>query len=462
VPQGVAVYGKDTYAAMKGRAALDVEWDLSRAEKRSSEELYAQFAEQAEDPGKQVEKTGDAKGALRTAATRIEAVYLFPYLAHAPMEPMDAVIERNGDRLDVWMGSQFQTGQLTAICKTLGVPIEKATLHEQYAGGSFGRRVTPDMAFDVEAAEVFKAWGKGPVKHVWTRENDIRGGFYRPLTVHTVRGGLDAGGNIVAWDHVVAAQSFLEGTPMASFGIKDGIDGAITEGVAESVYAFPNHYVGQHIMPVGVPTLWWRSVGNTHTAYVMETFIDQLLEAGGKDAVEGRLALIKDERQKGVIRRVAEMAGWGGKVPEGRARGLAAHFSFGTYVAQVAEVSKGEDGLPRVHKVWCAVDCGIAVNPNVVRAQMEGCIGYGLGHILHGEIVLGEGGVVQQGNFDTYRSLRIGEMPEVEVSIIESREHPRGVGEPGLPPLGPAVANAWRRLTGKAVRRLPFAVGGRA
>lgn len=461
IPHGVVVYAKDSYAARRGVAALDVTWDLSKAEKRTSEELYAQFAEACESPGKQVEKTGDTAAALKGAAKKLEAVYQFPYLAHAPMEPLDAVIEMNGDRLHVWLGSQFQVGELTAIAATLGVPLDKATLHQQFAGGSFGRRVTPAMEFAIEAALAFKAWGKGPVKHVWTRENDIRGGRYRPLAVHTIRGGLDPSGKIVAWDQVVAAQSFFKGTPMEGMGIRNGIDDSITEGIAES-YKFANQHVGQHIMEAGVPTLWWRSVGNTHTAYAVETFVDELLEMAGKDPVAGRLALMEDERTRAVLAKAAEIAGWGGKVPAGRARGVAAWKSFGSYVAQVAEVSKGADGLPRVHKVWCAVDCGIAVNPNVIRAQMESGIGYGLGHALYSEVELGEGGIVKQENFDTYRSLRISEMPEVEVAIIASDRNPTGVGEPGLPPLAPAVANAWRKLTGKAVRRLPFSVGGKA
>lgn len=463
IPQGVVVYAKDSYAAIRGVAALDVTWDLAKAETRSSDQLYAQFAEKSEEPGKEVENKGDAKAAFKAAATKMEAVYSFPYLAHAPMETLDGVLEMQGDQLHVYMGSQFQVGELGAICGVLGVPPARATLHEQFAGGSFGRRVSPVMDFGVEAAAVFKAWGmKGAVKHVWTRENDIMGGYYRPLVVHTVRAGLDAKGDIVSWDSVVAAQSAFIGTPMEAMGVQKGIDGSITEGLTseEGSYSFPNLYVGQHIMPGGVPVLWWRSVGNTHTAYAMETFLDQLLERGGKDAVEGRLALMHDARMKAVLRKAAEIAGWGRKPPAGRALGVAAWKSFGSYCAQVAEVSKGEDGLPKVHKVWCAIDCGIAVNPNVIRAQMEGCIGYGLGHALYGEVTLGEGGVVQQSNFDTYRSLRIGEMPEVEVAIIASSARPTGVGEPGLPPAAPAVANAWRKLTGKAVRRLPFSVGG--
>jgi isoquinoline 1-oxidoreductase beta subunit len=461
IPQGVVVYAKDSYAAIRGVAALEVTWDLSAAEKRSSDELYAQFAAKAGEPGVEVEKSGDARAALQSAATRVEAEYRFPYLAHAPMETLDGVLEMRGDQLHVYMGSQFQVGELGAICGVLGHSMAKATLHEQFAGGSFGRRVSPTMDFGTEAAAVFKAWGmKGAVKHVWTRENDIMGGYYRPLVVHKVKAGLDAAGNIVAWDHVVASQSSFKGTPMEAMGVQKGIDGSITEGVAESSYKFPNHYVGQHIMEAGVPVLWWRSVGHTHTAYAMETFLDQLLEQGGKDPVEGRLALMHDDRMKAVLRRVADLAKWGSAVPKGRARGVAAHFSFGTYVAQIAEVSKGEDGLPKVHKVWCALDCGIPVNPNVIRAQMEGGIGYGLGHALYSEVVLGPGGQVQQSNFDSYRSLRIAEMPEVEVAIIDSSAHPRGVGEPGLPPIAPAVANAWRKLTGKVVRRLPFSVGG--
>jgi isoquinoline 1-oxidoreductase beta subunit len=305
------------------------------------------------------------------------------------------------------------------------------------------------------AAMACKAYGfKAPVKHVASREGDITGGRYRPLTLHRIRVGIDAAGAITGWDQVVAAQSFGIGTPMEAMLVQNGIDATITEGSADD-YAFPNMRVTQHIMPNGVPGLWWRSVGSTHTAFVKEVILDELLEMAGKDPVQGRLALMKEDRLKGVLTRVAAMAK--GKAPAGRARGLAVHKSFDTYVAQIAEVSKGEDGLPRVHKVWCAVDCGTPVNPNVICAQMEGGIGFAVGHALYAEITIGEGGRVMQSNFDTYRSLRIGEMPEVEVAIIASTEKPSGVGEPGVPPTAPAIANAWRRLTSKKVRRLPFA-----
>ncbi len=463
VPSGVVVYAKDSYAAMRGRSALKVDWDLAAAERRSSEEMFRAYVAQVQQPGLQVEKKGDPEAALKGAARTLEATYQLPYLVHAPMETMDAVMEVKDGRLDVWMGSQFQATETSIIAGVLGIPPEKAVLHQQYAGGSFGRRTTSDMAFPMEAGAVAKAWGAASlVKFFWTRENDIRGGHYRPMVVHKLRGGLDAKGNIVAWDQVIAAQSFVIGTAMEKMIVKDGVDSTMTEGASEGSYEFPNHRVGAHVMKSPVTTNWWRSVGHTHTAYVVETFIDELLALGGKDAVQGRLALMKEAREKGVLNRVAEMAKWGGPVPPGRARGVATHKAFNTYVAQIAEVSQGPDGLPKVHKVWCAVDCGVAVNPNIIRAQMEGGIGFALGHALYAELVLGKGGTVAQGNFDTYRSLRIGEMPEVEVAIIASGEAPTGVGEPGVPPLAPAVGNAWRKLTGKAVRRLPFAHGDNA
>ncbi|WP_326525188.1 xanthine dehydrogenase family protein molybdopterin-binding subunit [Sphingomonas sp.] len=456
VPRGVVVYARDTWSAMRGRAALAVDWDFAKAERRSSEAMFADYARAVATPGREVHRNGDAVAALASSARTIDETFKFPFLAHAPMEPLDHVIEVMNGRADVWAGSQFQVGEMTAIAAVLGVPFDRVTLHQQFAGGSFGRRATPDMGDGVEAAMACKAYGfKAPVKHVASREGDITGGRYRPLTLHRVRAGLDAAGNIAAWDQVVAAQSFFIGTPMEPMAVKDGIDGSMTEGT-EDDYAFPAMRVGQHIMANGVPTLWWRSVGHTTTAFVKEVLVDELLEAGGKDAIAGRLAMMKDDRLKGVLRKVVEIAGRT-KAPAGRARGVAVHKSFDSYVAQIAEVSKGADGLPKVHRVWCAVDCGTPVNPNVIRQQMEGGIGFGLGHALYAEITLGENGRVEQSNFDTYRSLRMAEMPDVEVAIIPSAEKPSGVGEPGVPPIAPAVANAWRRLTGRKVRRLPFA-----
>ena len=455
IPQGVVVYGKDTFAAIKGRRALVVEWETSKAETRPSELMIKQYIAAAAKPGVECELKGDIAAALANAAKTLDATYIFPFLAHAPMETMDAVIEPKAGGADFYAGSQFQVGDTAAVAKVLGVPFSGMTLHEQFAGGSFGRRATPDMGNAVEAAMATKALGGSTaVKHMWTRENDITGGRYRPIMVHRIKGGIDAKGAIVGLDAVVAGQSFMRGT--AFFDPKAAFDDAMVEGLTGSVYAFPAIRVGANEMTNGVPTLWWRSVGNTHTAYVMETFLDRLIELGKRDPIEARLMMMKDERAKGVLRKVAEIAG-GLNAAAGRARGVAFHKSFGSYVAQIAEVSRGRDGVPKVHKVWAAIDCGVPINPNIMRAQVEGGIGYGLGHALYAEITLGDGGVVDQTNFDTYRSLRISEMPDVQVAIIKSTISPTGIGEPGLPPAAPAVANAWRKLTGNVVERLPFA-----
>ncbi|WP_439539605.1 molybdopterin cofactor-binding domain-containing protein [Sphingomonas sp.] len=464
IQSGVAVYARDTWTAQRGAAALEVDWDMAKAETRSSDQMLAEYSAAARTPGKQVEASGDAAAALARAAKTIDATYYFPFLAHAPMETMDYVIEKKGEGISVHAGSQFQVGEMGAMCGVAGVPFDKSALVQHYAGGSFGRRATPVMFDGTEAAACARAYGfAAPVKVVASRENDLTGGFYRPMTVHRVRAGVDATGAISGWDQVCAAKSIMKDTPFEPMGIRNGIDGNMIEGANDTnQYKIGDFRLGQHLMKGGVPVLWWRSVGHTHTAFVKETMIDELLELGGKDLVAGRMELLKHDRAKAVLAKVAEMAAFGKPAKKGRAKGIAVHESFDSFVAQVAEVSKGPDGLPKVHKVWCAVDCGIAINPDIIRAQMEGGIGYGLGHALYAELTLGEGGVVQQTNFDSYRSLRIGEMPDVEVAILPSTEKPSGVGEPGLPPIAPAVANAWRKLTGKAVRRLPFAHGDNA
>lgn len=465
VLSGVAVYARDTWSAQRGAAALEVDWDLSKAETRSSAQMLAEYSAAVRAPGKQVEAEGDAAGALARAAKKIDATFYFPFLAHGPMETLDYVIEKKGEGIAVHAGSQMQVGELRAMCGVAGVPFEKSELIQHYAGGSFGRRAQPVMFDGTEAAACAKAYGfAAPVKVAASRENDLTGGFYRPMTVHRVQAGLDAAGNITGWDQVCAAKSIMKGTPFEAMGMKNGVDTNMVEGATETAqYKIADFRLGQHLMETPVPVLWWRSVGHTHTAFVKETIVDELLAMAGKDPIEGRAAMLKEERAVGVLRKAAQLSGFGiRKLKPGRALGVAVHQSFGTHVAQVAEVSVGADGLPKVHKVWVAVDCGIAVNPDVVRAQMEGGVGFGLGHALFGEITLGEGGQVMQTNFDKYRSLRIGEMPDVEVAIIPSAEKPTGVGEPGVPPIAPAVANAWRKLTGKAVRRLPFAHGDNA
>ena len=466
VPAGVAVLARGFWAARQGRAALRVEWDESKAERRGSAELLAEYRALAGKPGLSARRDGDPAAAFAGAARTFEAVFEFPYLAHAPMEPLDCVVKLSGDRCEAWAGSQIPTIDLGTIAHVVGLPPEKVTLHTMLAGGSFGRRATPTADVAGEAASIAKAiGGRQPVKLVWTREDDIRGGRYRPLFVHRLRGGLDASGRIVAWEHRVVGQSFLKGTPFEGL-IKDGIDVTSVEGGSTLPYAIPNLACELHSPEVGVPTLWWRSVGHTHTAFSTETFFDELAHAAKRDPFELRRELLKDHpRHRAVLELAAARAGWGSPLPPGRARGIALQESFSSFVAQVAEVSLGKDGLARVERVVCAVDCGVAVNPDVVRAQMEGGIGFGLGAALWSEVTLDKGRVVQS-NFHDYRTLRIDEMPKVEVHIVPSAEPPTGVGEPGVPLVAPAVANAFFHLTGQRVRRLPFGSalgkGGRA
>jgi isoquinoline 1-oxidoreductase beta subunit len=330
-------------------------------------------------------------------------------------------------------------------------------LHVMTPGGFFGRRAVPDADVIVEVVSVLKATGaKAPVKVLWTREDDMKGGRYRPMYYHTLKAGLDAQGALIAWQHRIVGQSILAGTPFESMMVKNSVDQTSVEGASNLPYAVPNLLVDLVTTDVKVPVLWWRSVGSTHTAYSTEVFIDQIAEAAGRDPVEFRRVLLRDHpRHLGVLNLAAEKAGWDTPLPEGRFRGVAVHESFSTYVAQVAEISLTDDGGLKVERVVCAVDCGVPVNPDIIRAQMEGGIGFGLGAILKSEITL-DGGRVVQDNFDTYRMLTIDEMPRVEVHIVPSREPPTGVGEPGVPPIGPAVANAVYAATGEPIRVLPF------
>ena len=458
ITQGVAVYAENTFAALRGRDALVIEWDDSAAEKRSTAEMLAEYREAVGLPGLTVETRGDIDLPPPEGGQVFEALSEYPYLAHAPMEPLDGVIEMRDDAVEIWMGSQIQTGDHMALAGVLERPQEQIILNTEFAGGSFGRRATPGADFAVELASIAKAHGDAtPLKLVWTREDDIQGGHYRPLVVHRMSGAIDANGDITHWDDTIAAQSIIAGTPMAGM-VEDGIDPMSVEGSKHLPYKLPNLRVSLHTMDSRVPVLWWRSVGSTHTAFATETFLDELLEAGGKDAIDGRLALLDPaSRDAAVLEAVAVLSEWRtAKAPDGHARGVAMHKSFGSYVAQVVDVSIADNGEPKVHKVWCAVDCGVAINPDIVTAQIEGAIGYGLGHALYSEITLEEGGTVKQSNFHDYRALRIPEMPAVDVHIVASTEDPSGIGEPGLPPLAPAVANALRQLQSKPVRRLPF------
>ena len=458
VPSGVAVVATRYWAARKGREALRVTWGESRTERRGSDELYAEYRALAARPGVPARRDGDADGALRGAAKIVEAVYEFPFLAHAPMEPLDAVARIGADGCDLWAGSQIPTIDQQVVAHVVGVPIEKVRVHTLLAGGSFGRRGTPDGDVAGEAASVAKAiGGDKAVKVLWTREDDIQGGKYRPLYVHRLRGGVDAQGNIIAWEHRIVGQSLLKGWPFESALVKNGIDPTSVEGGKSLPYDIPNVTVELHTTTVGVPVLFWRSVGSTHTAYSTETFLDELAHAAGRDPLEIRRTLLaKHPRHLATLDLAADKAGWGQPLASGRARGIAVHESFHSVVTQIAEVSLRPDGLPKVERVVCAVDCGTAINPDVIRSQMEGGIGYGLAGAMWSEITL-VGGRVQQRNFDGYRPLRIQDMPAVEVHIVPSGAAPTGVGEPGVPPIAPAVANALFQLTRRRVYRLPFA-----
>jgi isoquinoline 1-oxidoreductase beta subunit len=457
VPMGVAVLGATTWAAKQGRDALKIDWDFSKAETRSTADIVADYKKRAGEAGLTAVANGDAEKALASAAKVIEAEFEFPYLAHAPMEPLNCVVELTADGCEIWAGSQFQTVEQRAAAAVLGIKPEQVKINTLYAGGSFGRRATPAADYIVEAAAICKAsGGKRPVHLVWTREDDIKGGYYRPMVYHKVRAGLDKDGAVIAWDHHIVAQQIMEGTPFAAFAVRNGVDSTTTEGITDMPYAVPNLSVAVHPVRAPVPVLWWRSVGHTHTAQVVEVMIDDLARAAGRDPVDFRLALLKDHpRHVGVLKLAAEKAGWG-KPRDGKGLGIAVHESFRSFVAQVAEVAIGDDGSLKVEKVLCAVDCGIAVNPDIIVAQMEGDIGYGLGAALRNKITLTSGGV-DQSNFDDYEPLRITDMPKIEVYIVSSSEAPTGVGEPGVPAIAPAISNAVFAATGKRLRSLPFA-----
>lgn len=460
-PRGVAVVAEHMWAALKGRDQVRVTWDESKAERRGSDAIMAEYLALAAKPAPATARNdGDVEAAIAASVKVIEATYSFPYLAHAALEPLNAVARRNADgTIEIWAGHQLPDLHQHVAAQIAGVAPDKVTLHVMRSGGGFGRRAVPDADVVAEAVAVARAIGwRAPVKLQWTRENDMRGGRYRPACVHRMRAGLDASGRLVAWDEHIVTQSILKGTPFEAMMVKDGIDLTSVEGAANLPYAVPNLKVGLTTTDVAVPVLWWRSVGSTHTAYATEAFLDEIAAAAGRDPVAFRLELLANHpRHAAVLQLAAGKAGWGQPLPAGRFRGVAVHESFGTPVAQVAEVSV-EDGQIRVHRVVCAVDCGVAVNPDNVRAQLEGGIGFGLGAILQEEITLTDGSV-DQGNYDAYLPLRIDAMPAVEVHILPSDAAPTGVGEPGVPPIGPAVANAVAAATGKRIRDLPFSRG---
>lgn len=461
IPTGVAVLARDTWSARKGRDALSVVWDDSAAFKLGSAEILARYKEMAKKPGLVAKQTGDAAQAFAGAAKVISAAYDFPYLAHAAMEPMNCVVKLAADGCEVWNGEQLHTGDQYGLAHVLGLQPEQVKINMLYAGGSFGRRACKDSDYVIEAAQIAKAiGGKAPVKLVWLREDDMRGGYYRPLFHHALEAAVDGSGKLTGWRHRLVGQSIVIGSPFEKMLVKDGIDGVSVEGAANLPYAIPNLTVDLHTpTDIGVPVLWWRSVGSSHTAYSTETFFDEVAAATGKDPVALRLEMLANHpRHAGVLKLAADKAGWGqplkAKAGERRGRGVAVHESFNSYVAHVAEVTVKKDGSVKVDRIVSAVDCGTAINPDNIRSQVEGGIGFALSS-LYEEITLKDGRV-EQGNFDGFPLLRIGDMPKVEVHIVPSSAAPTGIGEPGVPPLAPAVANAIAAATGKRLRKLPF------
>jgi isoquinoline 1-oxidoreductase subunit beta len=455
VPSGVAVIAKGFWPAKLGREKLQITWDDGPGAALSTIEMRANFSALSKTPGLIARKVGNPAVALAGSAKTITAEYEVPYLAHCMMEPLNTVVDLHEDRCEIWTGTQFQTGDRAAAAKVAGLQPEQVTLHTTLLGGGFGRRANPACDFVTEATEVAKA-AKAPVKVVWTREDDIRGGWYRPMWYDHFAAGLDASGNPVAWTHTIVGQSIMTGTMFEAFGVKNGIDSTSVEGAADILYGIPNLQVELHTAKNEVPVQWWRSVGHSHTGFSVEAFFDEVAHAGGKDPYQLRRTLLADQpRMLAVLDLAAQKANWGSALPAGRARGIATHFSFDSYVAQVAEVSVAKDGTVHVHRVVAAVDCGRTVNPDTVKAQLEGGIIFGLTAALKTEITLDKGRV-QQRNFHDYPMVRMFEAPAIEVFIVPSTEHPTGVGEPGVPPVAPAVANAIFAATGKRVRRLPI------
>lgn len=457
LPTGVAVYATNSWAAIEGRKALAIEWDKKRAETRSTEKIFEEYRAKLASPGLQASTRGDVKTALAGADKVIEAEFTFPYLAHAPMEPLNCTLEVSETGAELWSGCQLQTIDQMVLAHILDVKPEQVKINTMLGGGSFGRRGNPSADWTTELGYAAKAiGGKAPIHLLWTREDDIKGGFYRPMVLHKVRIGLSNDGSISGWDHQLVSKPIFPGTPFEASSVnKEGLDATSVEGIADTPYAIRDMAVTQHNVDSAVPVLWWRSIGHTHTAYAMETLIDELAKASSVDPLAFRLRLLKDDtRNVAVLQLAAKKAGWGEALPAGRGRGVAFHKSFGTRVAMVAEVTAAANSF-KVDRIVAAVDVGVAINPDIVTAQIEGAIGFALSMVLRNAITLRDG-MVEQSNFDDYEPTRMREMPKVEVHIVPSTEPPSGIGEPGLPPVAPAVGNALAAVTGQHRRSLPL------
>jgi isoquinoline 1-oxidoreductase subunit beta len=455
IPAGVAVIAETFWQAKVARDTLRVEWDEGNMHDFDTIKMMQDFRERSKSPGTSVRKDGDATGALEHAAKKIEAVYEVPYLSHLMMEPLNCVVDLRPDSCEVWTGSQFQTVDRANAAKAAGLPNEKVQLHTTFLGGGFGRRANPQSDFVVEAVYVAKAAG-APVKVIWTREDDMQGGWYRPAFLHAIEGGIDASGNPVSWQSRLVGQSIMAGTPFAAMMMKGkDYDPASVEGVDDLPYAIPNVTVESHQAEINVPVQWLRSVGHSHTAFAVECFVDELAGLAQKDPYQFRRGLLqKQPRYLGVLDLAAQKAGWDKPLPKGVGRGIAVHFAFGSYSAHVAEVSVVE-GKVRVHRMVCAIDCGEYVNPGIIEAQTESGAIFGASAALFQELTF-VNGRLQQTNFNTFPVMRMNECPEIETYIVKSNEKAGGIGEPGVPCAAPALANAIHAVTGKRIRRLPI------
>lgn len=455
IPTGIAVLADHYWAAKLGRDALRIEWDPGAHENMDSRQQLSAYRKMARTKGMISQQKGDVAAALPKAARTLEAEFTVPYLAHAPMEPLNCTVKIENDKCEIWVGNQSPLLFQSIIATVFGFQPEQVIIHTPFMGGSFGRKASFDADWVVEAVHIAKASGQF-IKLIWSREDDIRGGYYRPVYLHRAVIGIGSDGLPMAWQHHVVGQSLFKNTALESAIVYNGIDYSSVDGVNGSPYlAFTAHHrVELHTTSFGVPVLSWRAVGNTHTAFVMEALIDELAAMAAKDPVEYRRILLKDHpRHLAALNLAAEKAGWNTPLPAGRFRGIAVHEAMSSYVAQVVELSITNRKI-RIHRVVCAIDCGLAVNPDGVRAQMEGGIIFGLTAALYGEITL-EKGRVKQSNFHDYRMLRMQETPAIEVHIVPSSGPMGGAGEPGVAPIAPALVNALFAATGKRVRSLP-------
>ncbi|MFZ6768291.1 molybdopterin cofactor-binding domain-containing protein [Undibacterium sp. Di26W] len=456
--EGVAIIATGYWPAKQGRDALKLEWEMGSVEKVDSVKQLASYKEMAKQQG--ALKYNDDVSKIATAPHKLNAEFIFPYLAHTPMEPLNCTVAIKGDKAELWVGTQMPGLDGFAASTALGLKPENIAVHTQMAGGGFGRRAIPTSDYVVEACGVAKAAVAAgldaPIRTLWSREDDVKGGYYRPMHLHKAEIGFDAQGNILGWDHVIVGQSIVSGTPFEGMMVKNGVDATAVEGMKEP-YEMPMR-LSVHHPKINVPVLWWRSVGSTHTAFVMETLLDEIAETTKQDPVAYRLKLMGDKhpRHKAALQLAVEKSGYGKKkLPAGRAYGVAVHESFSSIVAYVVEASM-KNGQPKLHKVTAGVHCNLAVNPKTVEAQVQGAALMGLSMCLPGAAITLKDGVVEQSNFSDFVVPRITDMPQIAVHIVPSADAPTGMGEPGLPALAPAFANAIARAGGKRWRELPF------